>query len=479
VTLRELGPGTIAVLAGNAVGVLASFGIRWLMARALTPAEVGIAILTIAVAATAAGFSTLGLQTASAHWIARARAIDGEDRARAGARQALTVAAISGSVAAFVVAGGAGGLSRLFDEPPLTGPLRIIAPSILAIAVAATLAGVARAFDDLRGRVLVRDAIGGALRLLGVALAAAFAPTAPVVVLGYTAGTVATELSFLAFGIRRGWLRRPATPVARPDLARTLPPVALLAWLFHAAQWFDLLLLGLFAPVAVVGVYSIARGVARMLDLANDAASQQFLSAASGAYARGGADALRPVFLHTRTLVACLLLPLVAVLVAEPAFLLGWVFGPDYAAGGPALRLFALAIGVASCLGYGDKALVALGRPGAATISAVVGLGAGLAVLIATAPRHGALGAAQGWAAFLVVQSALNSFLLWRARGVHPLTGDLADLLLLILAPAGAVAMALHAFAIGPIPTVLAVGAIAALGAAWVLHRLDRPARVG
>lgn len=472
-TLREIGPGTIAVLFGNGLGVASIFGIRWLMARTLTPAEVGLVMLALAVCFAVGGVSLLGLQTAASHHLTVARAHGRDDAARAGARTALVLAATVSIAATVVVVAAAPGLERLFAEPGLARLLWLAAPSIVALAIGGALYGVARAFDDLFGRVLVRDGIGHLCRLLAVAAACTFLPRGTTVVIAFTLGVLIGEGSFVLFALRRGWISAPSPSWDR-GLVRSLPPFALLGLLFQAAQWFDLILLGVFAPAAVVGVYSIARGVARILDLAGDTASQQFLASASAAHARGGADGLRPVFAHTRTLMACLLLPAVAVLAAEPGFLLGWVFGPDYAAGAPALRVLALAIGSVALLGYSEKALVAAGHAKAATVSASIAVAAGIGVLVWRAPQDGALGAALGWATFAVIQAGSNALFLWRTSGVHAVSRDLFAVARFAVLPTALALGAARLASAPPWPTIFAVGAIGAAGGLWAMRRVDR-----
>lgn len=479
-TLRDIGPGTIAVLFGNGLGVVSIFGIRWLMARALTPAEVGLVMLALATSYAIAGVSLLGLQTAASHRLSVARAQGGEGAAKAGARTALAVAAGVSALATLALVAGAPALERLFAEASLARLLRLAAPSVVALAAGGALYGVARAFDDLVGRVLLRDGLGSLWRLIGVAAACALLPQGETVILGFTVGTLLGEGGFALFVARRGWLAAPDPPAPWWDaaLVRSLPPFALLGLLFQAAQWFDLILLGVFAPAAVVGVYSIARGVARILDLAGDTASQQFLASASAAHAKGGAAALRPVFLHTRALMACLVLPPVAVLVSEPAFLLGWVFGPDYAAGAPALRVLALAIGAVVLFGYSDKALIASGHAQAATISASLAAVAGILVLVLAAPDYAALGAAMGWATFVLVQSGANAFVFWRTSRVHAFSPDLMVLAALVALPAAAALTAARLLAFAPWQSIAAVALVSITGAALALRRLDRASRL-
>jgi hypothetical protein len=101
----------------------------------------------------------------------------------------------------------------------------------------------------------------------------------------------------------------------------------------------------------------------------------------------------------------------------------------------------------------------------------------GIAVLLATAPRFGALGAALGWAAFAVMQALGGSILLWRRGGVSPFSPELGILAAFGVGPTLAAWVLGRLLALGPWPSMLLVAAVAAAGSALVLRRMDRSAR--
>jgi len=368
------------------------------------------------------------------------------DQAARTARSALTLAAGAGALAAALLAALAPVLTRTLAHPGLTAPLLALAPVVLALAVGTAGLGSARAFDDVAGRALWRDGLGGVLRVAGVLIALAAGAGAAGAALGFACGAVAGEIGFLLYGLRRGWLR--SGPGQAPsgshddgvrgidrELVRTLAPYAGMGVLYQAAQWLEVLLLGALAPSAVVGVYGVARGLERVLELASESGAHRFLPAATAAYHHGGAAGLAVVYRQTRRLMLALLWPPLLLCLLAPDELLAALFGTAYAAGGAALRLLAGGLLLGAALGYNDRALLAAGEERRVARFTLVGVLVGGVVAWLLIPRFGGRGAAAGWATMVAVQNALCSACLARRFGVSAGPGEIAGLALAAALP--------------------------------------------
>jgi O-antigen/teichoic acid export membrane protein len=552
---RAIARPALVILAGSSAAVLASLAVRWAMARGLSLAGFGLLTLGIALASAAGGAATLGLTSAAARRVALQVALGRPAAARAAARTALATAAAAGLLAAALLLAAAPAIERTLrqswplplrerrlppqpaqltaaqsaqpvmprqppkppqpDAPGLGAVLRALAPVAAALAVGGALVGISRGFADTAGRALLRDGLGGALRLAGVG-AALRAGAGPVGVgLGFAAGTVAAEAAFGGYAVARGWLRgRPGDgegaagpaagagrdlrssagkdlpagagnlgPGAGADgtaaaaagldggLLRTLPPFAAGTVLAQAGQWFDVLLLGALASAGTVGVYGVARGVERALELASEAASHRFLPAATAAYAREPPAELAAVYRHTRALVLALLWPAAAVCLLAPGVLVRALFGSRYGEAGPALSLLAAGLLVSVALGYNDRVLIACGRAGAVSRRAAAGLALGMAVTWLAAPSWGGLGAAAGWAAMTVSQNLLWARRLWKEAHISPWSGDLVPLAVGAVAPTLAAAAAARAAGCGEAVAAAVIGLAAAAGSGAFLWR--------
>jgi O-antigen/teichoic acid export membrane protein len=421
-----MGRGAIGVLAGGLVGAMAAFVARIVMARNLSPAELGDVTLAITLVSALGGVAALGTSASAAHWVALALAEGDRPRAESAARTACWMALGVGAVAGLLLWTVAPWVAQAVGRPALASVLRWLAPVATALAAGYAVLGLTRGFGDILGRAVIRDAGGGALRLACIALAVARGATASGVAAAFALGTLATELVFVLFAVVRGWLRRGVG--WHRELVFGVGPFAAMGVLGQWALWSDVLLLGALAPGASVGLYGVARGVARLLEMVRDAAAQRFLPLASAAAT--DAIALAALYERTRALVCALLWPVAVPLVIAPETLLELCFGASYAAAAASLRVLALALLGSALLGYNDKTLIALGKSAAVSraMAAAVLVGAALTLLLV--PPLGSLGAAIGFAALVLVQSSLcalslKPFGLRLGRGVSEVLGAL------------------------------------------------------
>ncbi len=467
---------TVSVLAGGGAALAASLVLRVLMARALEPGALGLVLLAIAIVTPFGSIASLGTNPALAQRVAERRARGDEEGARSAARRGQLLASASGAAAAALLALLALPAARLLGQPGLEGVLGPIAPVALGLAVGAAALGVARGFGDTLGRALVRDAGGGLLRVLGVGAALlAGRPTPFGIAVGFAAGSLAAELLFAGYVASKGWLS-PRSPAPAEPLLPALRPYAATEVLTQASLWLDVVVLGAFAPPAVVGLYGVARGLTRVLDLVRQASSHGYLPAAAAASATGEESRLPTLHVGTRRFAFALVWPVLAVCVLAPGPLLALLFGEAYAAAAPALRLLALGSFLASSFDYLDLLLIAGRRPGDVLRAGVGGAAALLLLLAALVPRFGGEGAA--WA--LLGAGLLRGLLLQRAafrtRAFRPFRPALTGPTLLgaVSLTAGALLIALlRPGAAGALLLAAGTGAAASAGAlvAFFRHR--------
>ncbi len=463
--------GALVVAAGSAAAAAGAFFTRLWMARALSPEDLGWVTLAIALVSAGGGLAALGTNASAATRVAAWRARGDLAMARGAARAALLVALAGGGIAAALLTLGGPLVAERLGRGGLAPVLLRLGPAAWAIAVGTAVLGISRGWGDVGGRAGLRDAGGGSLRLLGVAWGAGLLGPLPgasgnatSIACGWAGGTTAAEALFAAWAWARGYWS-PAADAAAPGLAAQRP-YALLAALVQAAQWSDVLLLGALAPSAAVGIYGVGRGVARVLEIGAESAGHPFLPAASGSVARGGAQALAPLYRRTRALASALVWPLAAPCLLFPRPLLGRLFGPAYESAGAPLQLLVAGLLVSVLAGYNDKALLALDRAPLVWRGLASGVAAGALLTLALAPRLGAVGAAWGFLAMQVVQNGL--WCAWAARARVAVTQGLPVLLTVAGVPVALAAILVA----GSNPRSLAAPATVALvaaGAALVL----------
>lgn len=401
---------TVSVLAGGLASLVASLLLRVLMARALDPASLGLVLLAIALVTPVGAIAGLGTNPALAQRVAERRARGEEAEARFLARKGLLLAGASGALAAAALALLSPAAELLLGQPGLERALLPIAPVALGLAAGGAALGIARGSGDSVGRAVVRDAGGGLLRVLGVgAVLLSGSPSVAGIAGGFAAGSLLAELLFVAYAAGQGWIARADRPAPEP-LFPLLRPHAATEVLTQAGLWLDIVVLGALAPPAVVGLYGVARGLTRVLDLVRQASSHGYLPTASALVARGEEARLPALHVGTRRFAFALVWPVLAVCLLAPEPLLGLLFGQAYLPAAPALRLLALGSFLASFFDYLDLLLLAERRPVDVLRTGLGGAAALLVLLVLLVPRFGGEGAA----AALLGAGLLRGLLLFR-----------------------------------------------------------------
>ncbi len=472
---------TVSVLAGSGVALAGSLVVRVLMARALSPGDLGLVLLGIAVVTPVGAIAGLGTNAAVAQRLAECRSRGLDEHARSVARKALLLAGATGAAAALVLALAAGSLALILGQPGVDRVLLPLAPVALGLAAGSAALGVSRGFDDSLGRALVRDAGGGMLRVVGVGAAAlAVDPTSPGIAAGFAGGSLLAEALFVGYVVAKGWIRRTGKAPREPLLS-SLRPYAATEALAQATLWLDVVVLGALAPAAVVGLYGVARGLTRVLDLVRQASSHGYLPAASAAVVRGEEGRLRGLHVETRRLSFALVWPVLSVCILTPAPLIGLLFGAEYAPAATTLRLLAIASFLPSFFDFLDLLLLAERRPGDVLGAGLVGSGALALLLFALAGPFGGDGAALALLGAGLVRGLLCHRLAFRNRAFRPYLPGVTGPALLAGASlaAGALLLALLRPS-PPISLLVAAGVGAAASAAsfraFLRHRETEPA---
>lgn len=410
---------TLAILAGSVTALAGTLALRVLIARALSPAELGVLFLAVAIVSSTGGVASLGLNPAAAQRLALLSARGDREGMHRTSRTAMVTAAGAGALTALTIVAAAWlVVPHLKDGAQLGAVLLVLAPVALGMSLGLAMVGVSRGFENVTGRALIRDAGGGVLRLGAVAVAVATGGSLAGIALGFAAGAVTAELSLVVYGVACGWLGKPVAVGWDRELLRGLPPFTLMEALSQLTQWMDMVILGVVAPPAAVGFYTVARGLSRALQMVHLSASHSFLPAATAAAESGGAEPFLRTYTRTRVLIFALFWPLLAPCLLAPLAVITLLYGDSYAPAAPVLLALALAFTVEAAFGYKDLSLIAVGRAREVSHISVASTAVGLALMFALTPTlHGA-----GAALALLVMSATRgtslAWKLWRERGV-------------------------------------------------------------
>lgn len=373
------------------------------LARLLMPAEIGLFSVTVTLLGFVAAFRDLG----TGQYVIQERELTPERL-----QSAWGVQLLAGAVLAALAAAAAVPLAGFFDETRVRDIVLIVAASYLLSPVGSiTYALLMREMRyDAVAVIRVSGSVAGAATSIGLAWQGLGAAS---LAWGGLATTIVTALASLAYRSGRvSW--RPRLVEARRVLGIGGRVIAM-SMLDTLGRGLPEFVLGKLQGFGAAGYFSRASGLVRMFDrLVTDAVYPVGLSVLARR-AREGGD-VREDFVRALACMSALAWPfaIVLALLADP--LVRLLYGPQWDAAVPVLRLLAPAMALSVPLALSHILLVALGDVGRALRAAAWSLAAtALAV---------ALGAPQGMqalAAALVAASAVASAVwLAQARAAVP-----------------------------------------------------------
>lgn len=411
VALGRVARGGVAGLLGAVVAALAQFVLVMVVTRAFPAEQAGAFFTVTALMLMAAGIVKLDAGNGLVYFIARASTY--EYRGISGYIQAalvpVTVAATIAGVLLY----------------PWLGPVALALP---VMAVADVLLAACRGFGALRPTVLLDGvllpvgqlSLVGAVALAGTSLWLPAPPFSPAWAL-----PVAWALPYLpvlvlaALALRGRAARTPYLPGTGRDLWRHTAPRSVAAAIQAVLQRFDIVIVALLAGPAQAAVYTAATRFKIVGQLANQGLAQAVQPRLVSALAHGDLTGARELYQATTMWLVLLTWPVwLAYALAAPWLLR--LFGDGYGAAAPVALVLAVTMMAATAAGMVDVVLTAAGHT-TASLRNLVAAGICTVLLdLALIPAHGALGAALGWSAGVLVKNALPLWQLHHRYGLRP-----------------------------------------------------------
>ncbi|GIH77223.1 lipopolysaccharide biosynthesis protein [Planobispora longispora] len=262
----------------------------------------------------------------------------------------------------------------------------------------------------------VSDPHGGPARPdvpgLAVLLAAWALPYLPVVLLA-------------ALWLRRRLPRAPRARGAARELWRHTWPRSAAAAVQAVFQRFDIVIVAALAGAAEAAVYTAATRFKAVGQLAGQGLAQAAQPRLVRALAEGDLLRARRIYQTTTAWLVLLTWPVWLAYAALAPWLLG-LFGDGgsggdgYASGVPVALVLAATMMIATACGMADVALTAAGHTRASLANLLAALAVTAALGVALIPSLGALGAALGWSAGVLVKNLLPLWRLHRRYGLRP-----------------------------------------------------------
>lgn len=307
----------------------------------------------------------------------------------------------------------------------LSAAVRLLAVAFPAVVLAEALVGASRGFGSMRPTVW----LGGVLQpgaQLGLVAAVALCwwyglaggAAVPWLVAAWAAPYLVVAVAAAA------WLggrvrREPYRRGVAGEFWRHAGPRALGAAVQNVFQRLDIVIVAVLAGPVEAAVYTTATRFKVLGQLAGQGLAQAAQPALVRALADGDLTRARALYQRTTIWLVLLTWPVWLGYAALAPVLLGF-FGPGYGEGAHIAVVLAATMMFASACGMADVALVAAGRTTASLAGIIAATSATVLLDLLLIPAHGALGAALGWSAGVIVKNALPLAQIWRHYGLRP-----------------------------------------------------------
>jgi O-antigen/teichoic acid export membrane protein len=414
---RRIAGSSLVALAGGVVSFLLLAGYQVAVARALGADAFGLFVLALVICNLLAEACDLGLDYGVLRFGAIAHGAGAVGRLRSVIWQGLFGAFLAGTGATVLLVAGATFIAGIFDKP---GVARVLVPLAISIPFTGT-AEVARACLRAIGRAVPAVASGSLVtplvRLAVGLLALRRAAEPESVAVGYAvteAVALAATIGMLLPRLPRGGRRTPT-----PGLFRYSLPMSLNRVILYTNNQTEVLVLGMLASAAAVGVFGVALRLSAPLGALLASIAVLFNPMVADLDHRRDHAQLDRLFKTATRWVFTAGLPLCVAEIVLAHDLLR-LFGHGFAGGATALAI--LALGQLINIGTGTVAgvLAMIGRAWLSLTNALLFLGLSLVLDLVLIPGWGLLGAAVANAIALATVNLLRVVQVHRALGVSP-----------------------------------------------------------
>jgi stage V sporulation protein B len=447
-SFRRLSRGASIMVTSTILLFLFNFVGRVAAARALPVAIWGEFNLGVSFTSLLSVVILLGLNQA----VSRSLAYE-KDRGeqRAIVRWALLATGLISTAGSALVFVAAAPLASLFHDPPLTGVFELLSVSVGFGAVTPVVAAVFNGFQDAFPNGLFNQIVNPALFVIFVLLLVDHFRFGLVGAL--VAYVIADAVAFVGLAIyamvRVPRLIPPDTPApARPKptlwkLTVSLWGVASLAFI---TAYVDTLILGAFWPPTLVGYYSTAMTMARVVLLGASALTFVFLPLAARLSREKAYDALRSTYATATRWILILTVPLFLLFTFAPRLSIDAVFGPKYGPSAFPLQFLAITAFTSSMVGPVNATLAGLAQYRTQMTTSSISAITNVVLSFSLIPFFGVFGAAVSWGVARALYPTLGLTALYRGFGVTPFKRSLMLPLAITLAIGIPVFLAVETF---------------------------------
>jgi O-antigen/teichoic acid export membrane protein len=455
-------------LSASIAGAGLAFALAAIVSRALGAGGAGVYLQSVALFTIVATMLKLGADTGLVRAMSAALAVGRPQDVRPTLRIALVPVVVVSSCVAAGVSLAAGGIASNASGDPsnsadLAGSLVFLAPFLVASAILTVSLGALRGLGSVVGYSVILNLAVPLGRIVLVVAAIGAGLGAAGAVKGWALALPVWMVVALMM-LRRAVRRHPAPPedpsahtspggrtpddgghspggdgtgTSRRDrtLERRFWSFSLGRWAAASVEimldWIDVLLVGALTDAATAGLYGIATRVVRAGQVVDNAMRVAVGPRISAQLALGDRAGLDRLVRSASLAMVALTLPfyLTCFVFAEPILSL---FGPEFAAAAPALRILAVGMAVSAATVLLQSVVLMGGRSHWQLLNKVIALVVAIAANLVLIPVWGIRGAALSWVLAVLVDLVLVTVQTHRLTGVRPRPEELLPVVLVV-----------------------------------------------
>lgn len=407
---------------GRLTSALLTILVSLLLARLLSPSDMGVYFLAVSISSFLATFSSLGVPITAMRFIATAEARSDRHRSNQLARFALLVGIGLATVVTGLLCAGLGrsvGLS-IFNSPALASLNILICFWAMLLTIQGFVAEVYRGFHRIDLAMLSGGLLSSGLLVAALFVARLIAATPSL------NSIVQLTTVCLAFGLSCAvpllrWLR-PWDFSVQPTTARTIISTAWPIWL-HGLAAFGLLQASIWIIGARLGkedvaIYGAASRLAALFSLVNGMFYAFLPPTIVKLYSTNKSVALQELLRTSSTAGAIAMMPPLLLCIIFPEFLLSLFFGEFYARGALVLGALATANYLNLATGVRGYLLLVCGHERHQLGIAVFGGASTILLVFGGVELAGISGGAVGACVGVILQCVLEMVAVWHRLGI-------------------------------------------------------------
>ncbi|NJE26460.1 flippase [Thermococcus sp. MV5] len=419
--LQKIARGTGIVFAGTMISMFFGFLSRAIIARYFTTSEYGVFNLALTVLSIALVIATLGFQNALPREVAFYKEKE-PSRVRDLISTALIIVVVNSLIWTAILFLEAGSISQVFDEARLAYALKIMAFALPFSALIGTMISISRGFGRVREQVYFQNILYPILWLIFVlSLTILNLPFASIFYVYLLAQSLKFfVLIFEVYRIKLFELKFSFDLKLGKELVVFSLPLMFVGILNFLMTWTDTLMLGYYKSSEVVGLYSAASPLARLIPIFLNSAGILYAPIVTSLYAQGKIKEMGKVYQILTKWIFLLTLPIFSVMFLFPEATILFIFGEKYISAAPALQILALGFMFHTFLGLNGLTLVVIGQPKLNMIGDTFAVVSNVVLNVLLIPKYGIVGAAVATAVSYFVANVFRSFWLYQKTKIHP-----------------------------------------------------------